>query len=88
MDQDLHNGWKCLTYIGIKSRELKSHEHWNDQGGNIYEMPPIWKVFYINHYEYVSYYVNRGVEVEHNSPSSDYWPLIYTVNRREITHQQ
>ena len=27
MDQDLHNGRKHLTYTGIKSRELKSHEH-------------------------------------------------------------
>ena len=41
MDQDLHNGWRYLTYTGIKSRELKSHEHSHDQGGSIYEMPPI-----------------------------------------------
>ena len=34
-DQDLHSGWKYLTYTGIKSRELKYHEHWHDQGGNI-----------------------------------------------------
>ena len=46
MDQDLHKGWKHLTYTGIKSRELTSHEHRHDQGGSIYEMPPIWKVFY------------------------------------------
>ena len=32
MDQDLHNGWKYLTCTGIKSRELKSHEHWHDKG--------------------------------------------------------
>ena len=36
-------------------------------------------------YEYMSYYVNRGVEVEHSSPSSDYWSLMYTVNKRKIT---
>ena len=36
MDQDLHNGWRYLTYTGIESRELKSHEHWHDQGGSIY----------------------------------------------------
>ena len=45
-DHDLHDGWKCLTYTGIKSRDLKSHEHWHDQGGSISKMPPIWKVFY------------------------------------------
>ena len=50
-------------------------------------MPPIWKVFYTNHYEYMSYYANRGVEVEHSSPSSDYRSLMYTINRCEITHQ-
>ena len=71
-DQDLHSGWKCLTYTRIKSRELKSHEHWHDQGGSIYEMPPILKVFYTIRYEYMSYYVNRGVKVEHSIPSSDY----------------
>ena len=48
-------------------------------------MPPIWKVFYTNRYDYMSYYVNRGVEVEHSSPLSDYRSLMYTVNRREIT---
>ena len=42
-------------------------------------MPPIWKVFYINRYEYMSYYVNKGVEVEHSSQSSDYQPLMYTI---------
>ena len=41
MDQYLHNGWKHLTYTGIKSREMKSHEHWHDQGGSISDMPPI-----------------------------------------------
>ena len=45
------------------------------------------KVFYTNLYEYMSYYVNRGVEVKHSSPLSDYRSLMYTVNRREITHQ-
>ena len=64
MDQDLHNGWKYMTYTRIKSRELKSHEHWHDQGGSIYKMPPVWKVFYTNRYKYMSYYTNRGVEVE------------------------
>ena len=87
MDQDLHNGWKYLTYTRIKSRELKSHEHWHDKGGSILEMPPIWKVFYTNRCKYMSYYVNRGVEVEHSSPLSDYESLMYTVNRREITHR-
>ena len=29
----------------------------------------------------MSYYVNRGVEVEHSSPSSDYQSLMYIVNR-------
>ena len=87
MDQDLHNGWKHLTYTGIKARELKSHEQWHDQGGSIYEMPPIWKVFNTIRYEYMSYYVNKGVEVKHSSPSSDYRSLMYTVNRREITHR-
>ena len=71
MDQDLHNGWRYLTYIGIKSWELKSHEQWNDQGGSIYEMPPIWKVLYTIRYEYMSYYVNRDVEVEHSSPTDN-----------------
>ena len=33
----------------------------------------------------MSYYVNKGVEVEHSSPSSDYRSLMYTVNRRDIT---
>ena len=47
-------------------------------------MPPIWKVFYTNCYEYMSYYVNRGVEVEHSSPSSDYRSLMYTVIRHKI----
>ena len=41
------------------------------------------EVFYTNHYEYMSYYVNRGVEVKHSSPSSDYWSLMYTINRHE-----
>ena len=45
------------------------------------------EVFYTHHYKYMSYYANRGVEVEHSSPSSDYRSLMYTVNRREITHQ-
>ena len=36
---------------------------------------------YTNHYEYMSYYANRGVEVEHSSPSSDYWSLMYTVKQ-------
>ena len=40
-----------------------------------------------NRYEYMSYYVNRGVEVKHSSPLSDYWSLMYTVNRHEITHR-
>ena len=87
MDQDLHNGWIHLTYTGIKSREPKYHDHWHNQGGSIYEIPLIWKVFYIIHYEHISYYVNRGVEVEHSSPSSDYQSLMYTVNRHEITHR-
>ena len=69
----------------MKSEELKSHEHLHDQGGSILEMPSIWKVFYTICYKYMSYYVNRGVEVEHSSPSSDYWLLMYTVNRHEIT---
>ena len=86
-DQDLHSGWKYLTYTGIKSRELKSRIHWHDQGGHIYEMPPIYKVFYTHRYEYMSYYVNRGVEVEHSSPSSDYRSLMYTVNRHKINHR-
>ena len=34
----------------------------------------------------MSYYVNKGVEVEHSSPLSDYRSLMYTINRREITH--
>ena len=34
-DQDRHSGWKHLTYTGIKSQELKSHEHWHDQEGSI-----------------------------------------------------
>ena len=87
MDQDLHNSWRYLSYTKIKSRELKSHEHWHNQGGSISEIPPIWKVFYTIRYEYMSYYVNRCVEVEHSSLSSDYQSLMYTVNRREITHQ-
>ena len=50
-------------------------------------MPPIWKVFYTNHYKYMSYYANRGVEVEHSSSSSDYRSLMYTVNRCvEVKH--
>ena len=55
MDQDLHNGWRNLTYTGIKSWEVKTHEYWHDQGGSIYEMPPIWKVFYTILYEHMSY---------------------------------
>ena len=43
-------------------------------------MPPIWKVLYTNRYEYMSYYVNKGVEVEHSSPSYDYRSLMYTDN--------
>ena len=38
-------------------------------------------------YEYMSYYVNRGVKVKHSSPSSDYQSLMYIINRREITHR-
>ena len=34
----------------------------------------------------MSYYVNRGVEVEHSIPSSNYQSFMYTVNRHEITH--
>ena len=79
MDQDLHNGYKYLTYTGIKSQELKSHEHWHDQGGSTYEMSPLWKVFYTILYEYMSYYVNRGVKVEHSSPSFDYQSLMYAL---------
>ena len=66
---------------------MKSHEHWHDQGDNIYEMPPIWKVFYTIHYDYMSYYVNRGVEVKHSSLSFDYQSLMYTINRRELTQR-
>ena len=73
MDQDLHNGWKYLTYTGIKSQDLKSHD-------TIYKIPPVQKVFYTNRYEYMYYYVNIGVKVEHSSPSSDYWSLMYIVN--------
>ena len=40
IDQDLHNGWKCLTYTKIKSRELKSHDHWHDQGGSMKRCHP------------------------------------------------
>ena len=58
MDQDLHNGWRYLEYTRIKSREIKSHEHWHDQGGSINKMEPVWKVFYINRYEYMSYFVS------------------------------
>ena len=36
------------------------------------EMPLVWKVFYTNRYEYMSYYVNRGVKVKHSSPLSNY----------------
>ena len=36
MDQVLHNSCRYLTYTGIKSRELKYHEHWHDQGGIIH----------------------------------------------------
>ena len=43
--------------------------------------------FYMNRYEYMSYYVSRCVEVEHSSPSYDYRSLMYIVNRREITNQ-
>ena len=43
-NHDLHESWRYLTYTGIKSRELKFHEHWHDQEGSIYGMPPIWKV--------------------------------------------
>ena len=71
MDQDLHNSWRYLVSDGIKSRELKSHEHWHDQGGSIYGMPPNWKVFYTNHYECMCYYANRRPKVEHSSPSSN-----------------
>ena len=89
MDQDLQNGWKYMTYIGINSRELKSHEHWNDKKGSIYEMPPVWKVFYTNHYKYMSYYMNRGAEVKHSSPSSDYWSLMYTlIDARSPTNNE
>ena len=35
IDQDLDSGWKYLTYTRIKSQEMKSHEHWHDQGGRI-----------------------------------------------------
>ena len=41
----------------------------------------------VNRYEYMFYYVNRSVEVEHSSPSSDYQSLMYTVNIRKITHR-
>ena len=87
MDQDLHNRWKYLTYTGIKSREMTSHEHWHYEGGSIYEMPPIWKVFDTIRYDYMSYYVNRGVEVKHSSPLSNYRSLMYTINIHEITHR-
>ena len=46
------------------------------------------EILYTNRYEYMSYYVNRGVEVEHSSPSFDYRSLMYTVNRHDITHRQ
>ena len=49
-------------------------------------MPPIYKVFYTKCYEYKSYYVNRGVEVEHSSPSPDFRSLMYTVNRQSRDH--
>ena len=39
-------------------------------------MPPILKVFYTNCYKYMSYYVNKGVEVENSSPSSNYRSLM------------
>ena len=87
MDQALHNGWKYLTYTGITSQEMISHEHWHDQGGSIYEIPPIWKVFYTTCYEYMSYYVNRGVEVEHSRPSYDYRSLMYAVTDNENGNQ-
>ena len=46
----------------------------------------MWNVFYTNRYEYMSY-ANRGVKVEHSSPSSDYQSLMYIINIREITHR-
>ena len=84
VDEDI---WYTLETLESRSREMKSHEYWNDQGGNIYGIPPSWKVFYSNPYEYMSYYVNRCVKVKHSSPSSDYLSLMYTVNKREITHR-
>ena len=50
-------------------------------------MPPISEVFYTNHYKYMSYHVNKGVEVKHDIPSSDYQSLMYTINIREINHR-
>ena len=44
-------------------------------------MPPILKIFYTKFYKYMSYYVNRGVEVDYSSPLSYYRSLMYTVNR-------
>ena len=66
---------------------MESNEYWNDQGGSICGMPPGSKVFYENHYEYMSHHANKGVEVEHDGPSFDYQSLMYTVNRREISHR-
>ena len=44
-------------------------------------------ILHTHRYKYMSYYANRGVKVEHSSPSSDYWSLMYIVNRCEITHR-
>ena len=33
----------------------------------------------------MSHHTNKGVEVEHDGPSSDYWSFMYTINRNQGT---
>ena len=44
------------------------------------------KIFRVIHM-YMSHYADKGVEVEHDGPSSDYQSLMYTLNIREISHR-
>ena len=50
-------------------------------------MPPRSEVFYANLYWYMFHHAKKGVEVEHDGPSSDYWSFMYTINRNQGTER-